>query len=309
MALGDDAFRRLQAAARSTAARTGTAAPTQEYLTRHLLESFLDRLTRTQHAKNFVLKGGILLAAYGVRRPTMDADANAISADVTTDHLTDVVRDIATVDTAAGVVFDLDTITVQQIREHAGYPGHRVRITAAIGPWHGIAAWDVSTGDPTIPEPRTASRSRPSPVCCWVESQAACGHGKVGDDGGMIGVERRVGHVWGRPLDRPGIVGRQRPAGVDVVDAIGRRVVLKWAPGGAGALRHIGVDRAIDVLEPSIRDRSADRPGQGQAVVAWDRGPRVRPVQVGQGIEVSGEDDRSIIGRGVDMAQHLTDLR
>lgn len=54
--------------ARSAAANTGTGAPTQEYLIRHTLESFLDRLTRTAHAEDFVLKGGILLAAYGVRQ-------------------------------------------------------------------------------------------------------------------------------------------------------------------------------------------------------------------------------------------------
>jgi hypothetical protein len=74
---GDAVFRRIQSIARSTAAKSGTGAPTQEYLIRHTLESFLDRLTRTSHADDFVLKGGVLLAAYGVRRPTKDADANA----------------------------------------------------------------------------------------------------------------------------------------------------------------------------------------------------------------------------------------
>ncbi|HEY5858094.1 MAG TPA: nucleotidyl transferase AbiEii/AbiGii toxin family protein [Aldersonia sp.] len=124
------------------------------YLIRHLLESFLDRLTRTVHAEDFVLKGGILLAAYGVRRPTRDADANAVSADVTADHLADVVRDIAAADVADGVVFDADTITVHEIREQSDYPGMRVRVKASIGPWQGVAAWDVSTGDPIVPAPR-----------------------------------------------------------------------------------------------------------------------------------------------------------
>ncbi|WP_218189288.1 nucleotidyl transferase AbiEii/AbiGii toxin family protein [Tersicoccus phoenicis] len=98
MSANDAVFRRLQSAARSTAAKTGTNAPTQEYLIRHTLESFLDRLTRTAHAEDFVLKGGILLAAYGVRRPTKDADANAVDADVTADHLVAVVHDIAAVE-------------------------------------------------------------------------------------------------------------------------------------------------------------------------------------------------------------------
>lgn len=154
MSTDDEPYRRIQAAARSVADKTGVPAPTQEYLIRHLLESFLDRLTRTVHAEDFVLKGGILLAAYGVRRPTKDADANAVSTDVTVEQLTDVVRDIAAVDANDGVMFDTETIEVQEIREQADYPGLRVRVKASIRPWTGIATWDVSTGDPIVPAPR-----------------------------------------------------------------------------------------------------------------------------------------------------------
>ena len=88
----------------------GPGAPTQEYLIRHTLESFLDRLTRTSDAGDFVLKGGVLLAAYGVRRPTKDTDANALNADVTAEHLAQVVHDIAAIDVDDGVVF-FDRVT------------------------------------------------------------------------------------------------------------------------------------------------------------------------------------------------------
>lgn len=154
MSVDDEVFRRLQSAARSAAAKTGTGAPTQEYLIRHMLESFLDRLTRTAHAEDFVLKGGILLAAYGVRRPTKDADANAIGAHITADHLIAVVHDIAAVEVDDGVVFDLNSVSVQEIREQVDYPGFRVRVGVSIGSWKGTAAWDVSTGDPIVPAPR-----------------------------------------------------------------------------------------------------------------------------------------------------------
>jgi len=157
---GDAVFRRLQTAARSAAANSGTGAPTQEYLVRHTLESFLDRLTRTPHAGDFVLKGGILLAAYGIRRPTKATDANAVGADVTAEHLADVVRDIAAIDVDDGMVFDLDTISVQEIREQADYPGLRVRVARSIGQWKGVAAWDVSTGDPIVPSPRQVTIDR-----------------------------------------------------------------------------------------------------------------------------------------------------
>lgn len=50
---------------------------TQEYLTGYVVERWLSRLSRSPYAEDFVLKGGVLLAAYGQRRPTADADALA----------------------------------------------------------------------------------------------------------------------------------------------------------------------------------------------------------------------------------------
>lgn len=160
MTRGEEVFTVLQSKARSTASRTGGPAPTQEYLVRHLLESFLDRLVRSEHGDDFVLKGGILLAAYGVRRPTKDVDANAINADVTPEHLTVVVTELAEALSDDGVTFDISSISVQEIREHADYPGYRVRVKASIGPWRGTSAWDVSTGDPIIPAPCLVSIER-----------------------------------------------------------------------------------------------------------------------------------------------------
>jgi Nucleotidyl transferase AbiEii toxin, Type IV TA system len=157
---GDAVFRRIQSAARSAAAKSEGGAPTQQYLIRHTLESLLDRLTRTSHAGDFVLKGGVLLAAYGARRPTKDADANAVRARVTDDYLAQVVRDIAAIDVDDGVMFDLDTISVQEIREQGGYPGLRLRVAVSIGPWKGSATWDVTTGDPIVPPPRQVTIDR-----------------------------------------------------------------------------------------------------------------------------------------------------
>lgn len=126
MTSGDAVFRQIQAAARSAAATSGAGTPTQEYLIRHTLESFLDRLTRTAHAE----------------------------------HLAQVVRDIAAINVDDGVVFDTDTISVQEIREHADYPGLRIRVAASIGQWNGIVVWDVSTGDPIVPPPRQVTIDR-----------------------------------------------------------------------------------------------------------------------------------------------------
>lgn len=148
-------YRAIQARARSDAARTGKPVATGEYLTRHALESFLFRITQTAHADTFVLKGGILLTAYDVRRPTKDLDAEAISASVTPAHVSRVVHDAAAVDADDGVVFDLDSISVQEIRDDAEYPGLRMRAPVTLASWRGKIAWDISTGDPIVPAPQT----------------------------------------------------------------------------------------------------------------------------------------------------------
>lgn len=160
MTRGEEVFRALQARARSIASTTSGPAPTQEYLLRHVLESFLERLARSSHGSDFVLKGGVLLAAYGARRPTKDADANAVSATVSTEHLKQVVHDVARTPSEDGVLFAADTAAVREIRESAEYPAFRVRVKASIGPWQGAAAWDVSTGDPIVPAPRRVAVER-----------------------------------------------------------------------------------------------------------------------------------------------------
>lgn len=160
MSGGDAVFRRIQNKARSTAATEGGPAPTFEYLTRHALESFLDRLNRTAHRDAFVLKGGILLGVYGVRRPTRDLDAAAVHSDVSAYHITTIVRDLATVDADDGVTFDVDTIRVEEIRDQADYPGLRMRVDSHIGPQKIVVAWDISTGDPIVPPPQPVTVPR-----------------------------------------------------------------------------------------------------------------------------------------------------
>lgn len=44
--------------------------PVQELFQLYILEAFLDRLSRSAHRDRLVLKGGVLLAVFGERRPT-----------------------------------------------------------------------------------------------------------------------------------------------------------------------------------------------------------------------------------------------
>ena len=65
---GGRAYLDLQALAR------GNGRPVQELLQLFVLEAFLDRLSQSAHRAQLVLKGGVLLAAFGERRPTGDVD-------------------------------------------------------------------------------------------------------------------------------------------------------------------------------------------------------------------------------------------
>ena len=56
---------------------------TQELLTLYVVERWLARLSVSPYADQFIIKSGMLLAAYDARRPTADLDAlaQAVSSD------------------------------------------------------------------------------------------------------------------------------------------------------------------------------------------------------------------------------------
>jgi predicted nucleotidyltransferase component of viral defense system len=145
------AFLSLQRAAK-TAGRT-----TAEYLRLYALEGFLLRLSHSQHRDRLVLKGGMLLAAYELRRPTADVDIAALQ---TSNDIAEVLRLVAEVAAATlpaelddGLAFDLNNITAETIREQDEYSGVRVRLLARLATAREPFHVDVNTGDPIWPGP------------------------------------------------------------------------------------------------------------------------------------------------------------
>lgn len=53
--------------------------PTRGLLQPYVLEGFLDRLANSDARERFVLKGGVLLAAFDARRPTNDVDLSGFN--------------------------------------------------------------------------------------------------------------------------------------------------------------------------------------------------------------------------------------
>ncbi len=111
-------------------------------------------MNQTPHGQAFVLEGGILLAAYGIGRPTKDVDAEAVATDLTIKNLMQIVKDVGSVQAMDRVVFDTDTIAVEKIREDAEYSGLRLGVKVYIATAKQTVAWDVSAGDPIVPQAR-----------------------------------------------------------------------------------------------------------------------------------------------------------
>lgn len=129
------------------------ARPFDELLTLYTLEGFLTRLAVSAHARNLVLKGGLLLAAYDARRPTRDADfaARQIANDV--DEVTRTIQEIATIPVDDGLLFDAESARGEVIRDEDAYSGVRVHLDCRLATAKTHLKVDVNIGDPISPAP------------------------------------------------------------------------------------------------------------------------------------------------------------
>jgi len=137
---------------------------TAEYLRLYALEGFLLRLANSPHKNTFVLKGGVLLAAYEMRRPTADIDLAAVHTPNEVDEVRRLVTDVAAITLPSGLddglAFDLDSVTAETIREKDEYSGIRVRLLARLATAREPFHTDVSVGDPIWPAPAEISLPR-----------------------------------------------------------------------------------------------------------------------------------------------------
>lgn len=134
------------------ARRTGR--PTEEVHQLYVLECFLDRLARSPYADRFVLKGGVLLAAYEMRRPTRDVDLRADRLPATPEAVRRAVCGVAEHGVEDGVVFDTGSARAEAIREHDEYNGVRVAMPVQLASARMAFHVDVNVGDPVVPGPR-----------------------------------------------------------------------------------------------------------------------------------------------------------
>ncbi|MBS2967126.1 nucleotidyl transferase AbiEii/AbiGii toxin family protein, partial [Actinocrinis puniceicyclus] len=137
---------------RNLARRQGR--PTDELHQLYALEGFLSRLTISPYADRLVLKGGVLLAAFGSRRPTRDIDLCADHLSGELDAMREVVRAIAAIPLDDGLQIDPDSATAEPIRDEHEYPGVRVTLTATLSAARLTFHVDINIGDPVSPAPQ-----------------------------------------------------------------------------------------------------------------------------------------------------------
>lgn len=111
-----------------------TDRPFDEILRFFAMERFLYRLSMSQHADKFILKGALMLRVWNApqQRPTMDIDflgqpGNDIRS------IENIVREICSIEVEPdGIVFNPTTVVGQVIRADADYEGVRIRFQGLI---------------------------------------------------------------------------------------------------------------------------------------------------------------------------------
>jgi len=139
---------------RLTNAAKHTGRPFQEVLQYFAMERFLYRFSLSPHNERFVLKGALLFNVWGApaSRPTRDIDFLA-RLNNSVDAILPVIRDVCQhVVEPDGLVFDVDSIVGQVIKEDADYSGVRVTFLANLENARIPMQIDVGFGDVIVPD-------------------------------------------------------------------------------------------------------------------------------------------------------------
>lgn len=116
-----------------------------------MLERLLERISVSKYYKNFILKGGLLIAAMvGLEtRATMDMDATIKGWPVSEESIKKMFLDICKIDLNDDVAFEFKRIG--EIREGDEYTGYRVSLLAKYLPMLIPLKLDITTGDKITP--------------------------------------------------------------------------------------------------------------------------------------------------------------
>jgi len=108
--------------------------PFAEILQYYAMERFLYRLSKTKYADKFILKGGLLFYVWSLslRRPTKDIDFRGYTSHNSKDILKMINTVITEPASADGLVFDPQSISVEETQIDSDYQGIRAKLTALL---------------------------------------------------------------------------------------------------------------------------------------------------------------------------------
>lgn len=127
-----------------------------DYLMMHyFVERLLYRLSISQYAEQFILKGGMLLYTMldNDARATKDVDFLAKQLKNTPEELIGIFRKICAIEADDAILFDLDSIAADRIKEDADYEGVRVKVIGYLDKSHHVLQFDIGFGDIVVPKP------------------------------------------------------------------------------------------------------------------------------------------------------------
>jgi hypothetical protein len=125
-----------------------------QVLVRFALERMLYRLSQSQHADRFLLKGALLFTLWYdmPHRATRDADLLGFGAS-DLDSVVQTFREIARIAVDDGIVFDPASVAAEEIRKDAGYIGARITIVGELARARCKTQIDIGFGDVVTPGP------------------------------------------------------------------------------------------------------------------------------------------------------------
>ncbi|MDC6178622.1 nucleotidyl transferase AbiEii/AbiGii toxin family protein [Ralstonia solanacearum] len=125
-------------------------------LTQYGLERLLYRLSISQHAANYLLKGALLFALWydQPHRPTRDADLLGYGPD-DIDTAVAAFREISRIEVEDGIAFEPASIRGLEIRKETGYGGVRIDLQAKLDGARIALQVDIGFGDAVTPAPET----------------------------------------------------------------------------------------------------------------------------------------------------------
>lgn len=129
-----------------------------QILVRYALERLLYRISISKYSGQFLLKGALLFTLWYdmPHRPTRDADLLGFG-DSNLKSLEDAFRAISNIQVEDGIVFDPNSVAVEEIRKEAGYAGARVLVTAELAKAKTKTQVDIGFGDAVTPQPIDAT--------------------------------------------------------------------------------------------------------------------------------------------------------